>query len=156
MEIKISIQRDAKNQPFAVVLYDGQTPFNLDEDTKNGANYLARKSTPEDDEGLVYVSTETGEPLESSQIDNKFENDCYCISGSESGKNCVRRLISTILTGANNFDCQYPVYVTDGNEVVYMNKENLDGNYTYEPDEKWQIISSMLKPQEQNHRSQVR
>ena len=128
--IIIMIQRDAKNLPFAKVLYNGQDAFNLDDNMKIFARYLTIKSSTcsPKDEGVVFVSTETGEVLETNKIDKIF--DLYCISGSESGRKHVENLISTIRTGSLNKSIQVPVLVTDGKiPPIFINQEFIDESY---------------------------
>ena len=128
--VHIVILKDAKNVPFAKVLYNGQDSFSLDEDMKNFAGYLARKSTiAHKDEGLVFVSTETGEVLETSQVDRLMDLG-YCISGSESGRQYVEDLISTVRCGASNKDIGASVFVTDGKiSPIFINEEDISESY---------------------------
>ena len=128
--VHIVIQRDAKNVPFAKVLYNSQDAFNLDDDMKNFAAYLARKSSiAQKDEGLVFVSTETGEVLETSQVDRLMDLG-YCISGSESGRKYVEDLISTVRCGASNKDIEASVFVTDGKvSPIFINEEDISESY---------------------------
>lgn len=128
--VHILIQRDASNFPFAKVLYNGQDAFNLDQNMKNFAGYLSRKSTTAHaDEGLIFTSTETGEVLEANQVDRLMDFG-YCISGSKSGRQYVENLISTVCFGANNQDIGVPVFVTDGNiSPIFVNEEAINVNY---------------------------
>ena len=126
--VHIIIQRDAKNVPFAKVLYNKQDAFNLDDNTKNFAGYLARKSVDSKSEGLVLVSTETGEVLENSEVNVLMSG--YFISGSESGRQYVEDLINTVCIGASNIDIGAPVYVTDGKvPPIFINEENISPSY---------------------------
>ena len=151
--VHIIIQRDAKNLPFAKVLYNGQDAFNLDDDMKNFAEYLARKSVfgPEK-EGSVLISTETGEVLENSRVD--ISSPGYCISGSESGRQYVKNLISTVRSGASNIDIGAPVFVTDGKVApIFINEEDISRSYkqvdisirTRQERDKLELLNSLLE-----------
>ena len=149
--IQIIIQRDAKNEPFAKVLYNGQDAFNLDDNMKFFAGYLARKSVVSgiEDKGLVFISTETGDVLEVNQIDRLTDQE-YCISGCESGKQHIKNLIRTICCGANNLDIKSPVFVTDGKVApIFINERDLSGNYNRLSLElekqKYQLLDSLLE-----------
>ena len=128
--IHILIQRDAKNMPFAKVLYNGKDAFNLDDDMKIFAEYLARKSSiAGKDDGLVFASTETGEVMEAEEIDRLIDLE-YCISGSEAGKECAYNLISTICCGADNKDIEAPVFVTNGKgQTIFINEKSVSASY---------------------------
>ena len=151
--VNIMIQRDAKNVPFAKVLYNGQDAFNLDDNMKIFARYLAIKASTcsPKDEGLVFVSTETGEVLEANKIDRIF--DLYCISGSESGRKYVENLIDTVRTGSLNKSVQVPVLVTDGKiPPIFINQEFIDESYKQQDraiidekeTEKLELLDSLL------------
>ena len=158
--VHIIIQRDAKNVPFAKVLYNQQDAFSLDGDTKNFAECLARKSTiAHEDEGLVFVSTETGEVLEPSQVDRLMDLG-YCISGCESGRKYVEGLISTIRRGASNKDIGASVFVTDGKvPPIFINEEDVNESYKQVSDSirenqetaKLQLLDSLLAEPSVSH-----
>lgn len=128
--IHVLIQRDAKNVPFAKVLYNGQDAFNLDDNTKSFATYVARKSTvAKKDDGVVFISAETGEVLETSKIDRLYDLEYY-ISGSESGRESVENLINTIRCGASNKDIEASVFVTDGKvPPIFINEDDISESY---------------------------
>lgn len=128
--VTIIVQRDAKNEPFARVLYNNQSAFDLDYYMKGCASYLARKSTgATDDKGLVFISTETGDVLEVDQIDRLRDQE-YCISGCESGKENINKLIKTICSGANDLDIKAPVFITDGKIApIFINESSISESY---------------------------
>ena len=125
VRIQIRIQRDAKNEPFAKVFYNDLDAFNLDEEMKIVAGYVARKAvTGMGGEGIVYVSTETGEVLEDGQFDKLLDRN-YCISGSLSGRENVMNLVQKIRLGATNEDVNIPVFVSDGYvDPIFINDQN--------------------------------
>lgn len=158
--VHIIIQRDAKNVPFAKVLYNGQDSFNLDDNMKIFAGYLASKSAIEHkDEGLVFVSTETGDVLETGQVDRLMDSG-YSISGSEIGRQYVENLISTIRCGASNKDIKASVFVTDGKiPPIFINEEDISESYGQvdmsirerQETEKLQLLDSLLAQPSLSH-----
>ena len=117
--ITISIQRDAKNIPFAKVYYNGQDAFSLDDSTRFLAGYVARKSVTSgmiEFEQNVYVSLIDGTVLVPEEV--RLFEPTYCIAGCESGVENVKSLISRINLGATNDDVKATVAITDGERTV--------------------------------------
>ena len=117
--IIISIQRDAKNIPFARVYYNGQDAFSMDDSTKIFAGCVARKSVTSgmlEFEDNVYVSLIDGSVLAPEEV--KLLEPTYCISGCERGEENVKALINRIACGATNDDIRATVTITDGKTAV--------------------------------------
>ena len=144
--IHIVIRRDEKNEPFAKVFYSGidaNNVFNIQGELKNAVGYLARKAvTGLNEEGVVYVSTETGEVLENGQFD-KLHDMNYCIAGSLSGVDNVMNLIDTIRAGATNKDVNLSVAVSDGYcDPIFIDDQN----------DNYEKLDELLKGPSESHK----
>lgn len=125
--ITVLIQRDARNMPYAKVLYNNQDAFNMDEESAGFATYVTRKAAGSGlTDGIVYASPLDGTIIDINSINRRMYL-YYCISGSEVGTEAIQTLITTLRVGANNLDINAALFVTDGKSAPIWVNEDVQG-----------------------------